>query len=340
MQQGPPRLRRARPVGDAPIDPLLLATEDLAKGWLLALLEQAPLGEAPAILAADLARDGPLLCDAVVRALVSDGDLRRLEPGGALEWLAGRVGEICGAGAAEDVSRAVDALAALIWSALREELVRPESEQVSELAERLALVIERVRRAALSAGSKSEPSMGRPRVHAVPTPEPELAEADEAGPPPAALWIGALHEELDRARGSGGSLSLLLVELEEADRIAVAAPGPEIAFGRFAQAVRSAIRRQDILACETEARSWIIARDTGRAGADALSTRIATAVASGHAWQGAPMTVSVGIAVYGEDGADAAGLIDSAERSRFAASASGLVISAAAPEDADPVRES
>ena len=59
MQQGPPRLRRARPVADAPIDALLLRAEDLTKGWLLALLEQAPLDDAPAILAADLARGRP-----------------------------------------------------------------------------------------------------------------------------------------------------------------------------------------------------------------------------------------------------------------------------------------
>ncbi|HEY8765189.1 MAG TPA: hypothetical protein VIM18_13425, partial [Solirubrobacteraceae bacterium] len=80
MQQGPPRLRRARPVADAPIDALLLRVEDLTKGWLLALLEQAPLDDAPAILAADLARDGPRVCSAVVRALADESDLHRLEP--------------------------------------------------------------------------------------------------------------------------------------------------------------------------------------------------------------------------------------------------------------------
>ena len=54
------------------------------------MLEQAPLEDAPAILAADLARDGPRICEAVVRALADDDDLRRLEPGGALEPLVSR----------------------------------------------------------------------------------------------------------------------------------------------------------------------------------------------------------------------------------------------------------
>ena len=66
----PPRRRRARPVADAPIDSLLPRSEDLTKGWLLALLEDAPLDEAPGILAADLTRDGPRLCTSVLRALV------------------------------------------------------------------------------------------------------------------------------------------------------------------------------------------------------------------------------------------------------------------------------
>lgn len=119
MQAWVPRRRRARPVADAPIDALLLATEDLTKGWLLALLEQATLDEAPAILAVDLTRDGPRLCNALVRAIADDKDLRRLEPGGALEPLVAQVGELAGAQTLPAVSRAVDALLAVVWSAVR-----------------------------------------------------------------------------------------------------------------------------------------------------------------------------------------------------------------------------
>src|SRR5581483_495366 len=119
---------------------------DLAKGWLLALLEQAPLEQAPGILAVDLTRDGPRICDAVVRALADDSDLRRLEPGGALEPLMARVTTIAGANDAEASARAVDALHAVIWSALRAELPWPDPDQIADLAERLALVCERVRR--------------------------------------------------------------------------------------------------------------------------------------------------------------------------------------------------
>src|ERR1039458_7246556 len=160
MQARPPRRRRARPVADAPLDALLLATDDLTKGWLLALLEQAPLDEAPAILAVDLTRDGPRLCDALVRAISDDTDLRRLEPGGALEPLVAQVGELAGAQTLEAVSRAVDALLAVLWSAFPDALRNPDPDQVSQLAERLALIGELVRGAALrrnGAGDDTQP---------------------------------------------------------------------------------------------------------------------------------------------------------------------------------------
>jgi hypothetical protein len=271
MSSGPPRRRRARPVADAPVDALLGRSEDLAKGWLLALLEQAPLDSLPAILAADLARDGPRLCDAVVRALADDTDLRRLEAGGALEPLAARASEIAGAATAYAAMRAVDALHAVVWGGVREELGgNPDPEQVAELAERLALVTELVRMAALTGVAaapreapaverpaaapeqasepepgphvlrplRPEPALGEPAsaapAPAAPAPpgEPASREPESADPPPAppapdrqALWVGALEEELTRSERSGAPLSLLLAELEDADRmLAIEAP--------------------------------------------------------------------------------------------------------------------
>lgn len=366
MQHGPPRRRRARAVADAPVDALLLRTDDLTKGWLLALLEQAPLEDAPAIVAADIARDGPRICDAAVRALADDGDLRRLEPGGALEPLVSRTGELAGAGGAATVAAVVDALEAVLWSALRSELRDDDAELVSELAERLALVAGLIRGAALrraagaEAGGRGAPAPApgpRPPAPEAPTDppvtrppsprlrptvvpaEPPAPNGDEAGPesaaaspaaqrPPEALWIGALEDEVTRALKADSLLSLLLVELEDADRVRAAGSEPEAGatFGRFAQALRSVVRRQDILASETESRAWIIARDTGRAGATALATRTARAVREARPWRGGPMTVNAGIAVYREDGHDAAALIDAAEQSKFAAAAAGLSV--------------
>jgi GGDEF domain-containing protein len=142
------------------------------------------------------------------------------------------------------------------------------------------------------------------------------------------LWVRALDEEIIRSRHEGMALALLLVELEEADRMRTVESGSEVgaSFGRFAQAMRTALRRRDILACETDTRAWIVARDTMRTGAQALGGRIAGAVQSAGPWRGAPLTVSVGVAVLGEDGQDRETLMGAAEQDRFAAAASGTAV--------------
>ncbi len=364
MQSGPPRRRRARPVADAPIDELLGRVEELAKGWLLALLERAPLERMPAILAGEMATDGPRLFDAVVRAIGNEDDLRRLAEGGALEPLAARAGEIAGAGGSADATAAaVDLLGEVVWAATREELRAPDPDQVAELAERVGVIVGLVRAAALRHGGARAvvaPAERRGTVAAAPEPPPadqveapadqtdahaEVAEAPAEHPPAEApeaapfprpappperrpLWVGAFEDELIRTERAGGNLSLLLAELEDADRVlSVENEGEATAtFGRFAQALRDAVRRQDILASESESRAWVIARDTGRAGAQALAERIAQAVRAAPQWRGAPLSVTVGIAVVGEDGHDVPGLIEVAEESRFAAAASGIAV--------------
>ncbi len=363
MEQGVPRRRRARPVGDAPVDELLARVEPLTKGWLVALLERMPLEAASEILLADVVRDGPRVCDAVIRALASDTDLRRLEPGGALEPLVARTGDLAGVVGPAAASAAIDALHGVVWSALHHELYDPEPEQVSELAQRLALVIEAVRGAALRrlGGAAAErralssvpERASRSAEPATPpgpggTPEPEPL-ASEPGPPPGpagepqivavpepappvprredeALWIGALEEEIRRSERSGASLSLLLVELEDGHRVVDIEP-PAVAgatLGRFAQAVRDAVRRPDIIASESDTRAWVIARETGRSAAHALATRLGQAVREAEPWRGAPLNVSIGVGVLGEDGRDVDSLLEAAEESRFAAEASGV----------------
>ena len=183
MLPGPPRRRRARPVSDAPIETLLQQTEDLTKGWLLALLERAPLDDAPRILAADLTREGPRVCAAMLRAIADETDHRRLEPGGALQPLVARVGELAGAAGAAATSLAVDALHSVMWAALRSELRDPDPDLITELAERLSQVTGLMRAAALEHGSAAAPA--RPPISAV-TPVPPLADAVAPEPPPVA----------------------------------------------------------------------------------------------------------------------------------------------------------
>lgn len=328
-------------MADAPVVALLGRTDDLAKGWLLALLEEAPLDRAEAIVTSELSRDGPRLCEALVRALADDEDLGRLKRGGALELLASRVGELAGAEGVVATARAVDVLQAVLWSALRSELSGADGDQVSELAERLALVAQLVRAAALDRTAGIAPPIAppreRPRVVEQPMPEAQRWPDEEdreyaarrmqqAAPAPGSeLWRAALEEHIEEALRSGSPLALLFAMLEDAERVeAVEEGGEHKVFNRFAGALRLALRREDILARETGGRAWVIARDTGREGAQALGSRMVQAVESAEPWRGAPMAVSVGLAVLGEDGTDAMTLIDVAEREAFAASATGI----------------
>jgi GGDEF domain-containing protein len=405
MERGVPRRRRPGPVVTEGVEALLLRAEELAKGWLLALVEDAPLEAAAAIMAGDVARDGPRICDAVVRAISDEADLRRIEPGGVLEPLVSRAGELAGVGSAEADAHAVDTLRSVIWSALRVELARDDPDVLADAGERLSLVAELVRAAVLRRRAGGEVAgdpartvsplrVARPEVRTSDSPRRRASDPPErrgegsaapglevAGSPGAAdggaaeggieqdgategsdsgadrpteapghgearapivgdaLWVGALRDEIVRAARARSPLSLLLVELDEADRLVAVEPHHEATatFGRFAQAVRTALRNRDVLACETESRAWVIARDTGRAGAQALGSRIVAAVPAGESWRGAPLTVSVGLAVLGEDGHNAATLIDAAEQMRFAAEASGIGIITvqAQPGDAD-----
>jgi GGDEF domain-containing protein len=327
---------------------LLLRVDELAKGWLVALLEDAPLESAAAIMTGDVARDGPRICDAVARAMHDEADLRRIEAGGVLEPLVSRAGELAGVRTAEGAAHAVEALRTVIWSVLRTELARTDPDLLADAGERLSLVAELVRAAVLRRQSGSEPGPAPgPRVPPLRVARPDapaenggVREGDEEGGAVSrgvgdALWIGALRDEIGRAARARLPLSLLLVELDEAERLLAAEPRStaNATFGRFAQAVRTALRHRDVLACETESRAWVIARDTGRAGAQALGSRIVTGVPSEESWRGAPLTVSVGLAVLGEDGHNAAALIDAAEQTRFAAEASGIGIVIDGPGD-------
>src|SRR5579875_3866763 len=338
MPPVPTRRRRARPVADAPIGELLTGVEELAKAWLVELIERAPLRDAAAILAAPLSREGPALCDAALRAITADEPLRRLQRGGALRRLAQRSPQLAGARSALQAAAAIDALHGVLWAALRDRLQDADPLWVAQLSERLALVAEVLREAALEAfetpGGTGRTSPGDgdactgpgepgEAVAARPWPQAPVPSSARAG-----LWMSALAAEVSRSRP--GELALLSVELEDADRLAVSGDGAPVAvvFDHFAAQLRAAVRERDILVRENDGRAWIIAPGTSRSQARELGERIAAAVAQ-RRWRGAPLAASVGIAVLGEDGETPDRLIEAAEEARFAAAADGVRVSEA-----------
>jgi hypothetical protein len=264
--------------------------DDLAKGWLVAVIEQEPLDRAPSILSADFTRDGRAVCEAVVRALASDVELDRIEANGVA-----RAAELVGARTAEEVSRAVEALRAVVWSAALGALADPDAALVASLAERLAVVCETIRGAALRRAL---------------TPHE------------------ALDEGVARARQNRTPLSLLLVELEDSERL-FAAHG---SVGGLASVVRPAAG--DAVVVEDGPRAWVIAAGLDRSAGMELAAAVAGAVHDSGSWDGAPLRANVGVATLDVDAVDASGLIDVAEEAAFAAAARGIEITrAVGPEE-------
>ena len=272
MKPGAPRRRPARPVPEAPIDALAADAERLVKGWLVAVIQEEPLSEASAILSGRWATDASRVCAGTVRALGSDDELARL--GSVPGELAGRL----------------DALRATLWSALRSAWPDAEPDQVWDLGERLALVMESLR---------------------------------EAAP----AWPGAPDDAIAQARRAGKSLALLLAELVDADRMLAVeeADECEALLAAFRAAVRNAAGPRAVVD-DGEARAWVIAPGADRDRALALGAEIVDAVRDARRWRGAPLAASVGVAVLGEDGDDARALIEAAEQAMFAAAASGIEI--------------
>ncbi|HKG40168.1 MAG TPA: diguanylate cyclase [Conexibacter sp.] len=377
----------------------------IAKGWLLTLLERAPLDAVASIPAADLAAEGPAVCAAFARALGNDAELDRLRPAGDLAPLAHRIGTLAGAHDASETLAAVDALRACLWAAALDAR-GTRTDDLAPLAERLAeaaLVVGTTALAAARAtGIEGEARVGvpaeppawsgaadanadraggmaeddsatplaespramtgpargsagpepvggperdepTPAIHDLRTPgsvtalpprppvPAELASAMDDGD----LWIATLERHVDRAQREGGGLALLRVELVDGERLAPTATAAEaqtdaeergVPYGRLAQAIRRAIRRQDLVASDRQGRAWVIAPAVGRAGAIALAERIGAGVEHGEHWRGAPLAATIGFAVYGEDGRDAPTLIDRAEEAMLAASAAGVRI--------------
>ena len=284
---------------------LTAMAEELAKEWLLTVLDDAPLGSAPLVAGAGLATEGPRICEAVVRALADDGALEAIEQGGSMEGVVARAGSAAGACDPAEISRAVEALRGVVWRAVRRLLPDAPGDDVALLAERLALVTEAIHGAALRDYSRG------------------------AG----AAWPESLEDYVLEARRSGTAMSLLLVELEDAERLITVEPAAEAqaVLARIAATVRRAVRPGDVVVPQPGGRTWVIAVGGGWSDGDELGSRVSRAVNALGPWRGAPLKTTVGVAVLGEDAMDAAGLIDAAEERRFQAAASGIEISRRMP---------
>jgi GGDEF domain-containing protein len=157
----PPPAPRARPVAELSIEELLSASDELARGWAIALILVRPAGAIGEVPVEDLAREAPALCAQVLRAVRSDAELERLTgrggPGGGEDrGVARSLTDVCGARDPATLVDATEALRGVLWEALSGQLrwAAPERSRArlpAELGDRLAYVCSAMLAAAIEA---------------------------------------------------------------------------------------------------------------------------------------------------------------------------------------------
>jgi GGDEF domain-containing protein len=310
---GPPR-----PVADLP--PADVADgEAAAKRWLLGLMAARPLRDAPAVPTAQLARDAPVLCAAMLRAVGSDRALPALQPGGDHARLAARAGALAGAGSAASAVAAVGQLRTALWETLTEAMPALDAATTAALSTRLAHVCDLVAVATVSGWGIAE------------APTFRLEDAREAATPAAAAagtrdetaardWRSAAQ----RLVGEGRGFALLTLEVDDAARLLAAdRDGATAALARLEDGLRAELRPGDVLEHDGEGRFWLLVADLGPSGGRARAERLADAAAA-QTLHGTPLSASIGVAAHPVDGHDLGDLAARADEALFAARAAGV----------------
>jgi GGDEF domain-containing protein len=322
---------RSRPVAGLPIADLRDGV-DVAKRWLLELIGSAPLAAATLVPAAELARSGPPLCAALVQAIESDSALEHLSESAP----AADAGRLAGAPDAAATAAAVEALRVALLSAVRARLSEPSAEFVAAVSDRVADVSAIVLARSLgSAATASEPEIEAP------TPAPEAAdvshlrpvvpEPDEpitvSKPSVGDSWRDAIARRIERG-GVEEPFAVLTTEIDDVDRLVVSASGKEVAaaIDSAERALIATLAPADVLVRERVGRYWIVSPTAERTAARELGEQLAASVSESGSIAGAPLTASVGLAMYPADGGSADELAAKADEGLFAARSAGIRI--------------
>jgi GGDEF domain-containing protein len=329
----PTAVRRSpRAVADAPVGSLADGSL-VAKAWLVALIEAAPLQEAGSVPATALAQEGPALCAAVLEALGSEAALDRLRRGGDRFVLAGRAAQLAGAADPVRAVVALEALRAAAWGAL--------GVDDAQLAIRLSHVCATVLEAAVAIHAAPEAAAGLeapapaivpeldplPGPRLVPDPEPEVVIHDaRSNGEVIEPWRAPIERRLERQLHDGRPFSVLTMEVDDLDRLLASATGREVveAIEAAERAICTELRPADMLVRERLGRYWLTAPETDLATCRALGQRLAEAVATAAFHHGAPLALSIGLAVAPDDAIDAEMLAAHADEGLFAARAAGV----------------
>lgn len=307
----------------------------VAKAWLLELVAGASLEQAATLPTGELAREGPGLAAAVLAALSDDTALRRLAPGGNLDWLSARAASLAGATGAGGAVHACEALRRATLSSILA-AGRLDGATAAELADRLAHVCSLLAEAA-AAHAGGEPPAPRaaepvPDGAATAAADPlEALVAPDARRADAGSWETAVERLLERHKQDASPFALLSVEVDGLERLQAAQKEGEVdeLLEGLERALAAGLRPADQLFRAEPGRYCVTAPDTGPAVGRVLAELLAESASVAGTHSGVPLTVSIGVATCPEDGTDAEAMAARADEAMFAARAAGTPVAQA-----------
>jgi diguanylate cyclase (GGDEF)-like protein len=307
--------------------------DELAKAWLVRLIERASLDEIKELPTDRIARELPdLISDIVTSAAGGNGVSYELG-----EDQARRVAALASLRSgretsARDVARDVAALQAVLIRALREEFAEKEPERFAEAVEHLVDAT-----GAIQAAAAEELIRRRSR------------ELESQANTDALTGLGNLrHLQKQIAhllavqKRYGHPFGVLLMDIDGLKRIndAHGHPAGDRVLMQVAMSVQRSIRNVDVAARIGGDEFCVLAPEQAAEATATLAGRLAAAVREEVASpDDPPVSLSIGVASCPSHGSDAETLIDTADRAMYRAKAAGENVGLGEPPSAEVAEE-
>jgi len=301
-----------------PLARLDRSRDELAKAWLVRLIERASLDEIRELPTERIARELPELISDLVRAVSeADGDpydlsKEQAERAASLATLRGGGRDV----QAADVARDVAALQSVLVRALREEIGESDPEGFADAVEQLVEATGGIQAAAVEALVQS-----RSR---------ELESQANTDPLTGLGNLRALQRQmanlLDVHKRYRHPFGVLLMDIDGLKRIndSHGHQAGDRVLMQVAMSLRRSIRSVDTAARIGGDEFCVLLPQQDLKSAAKLAARLATAVEEEVATPGdPPVTISIGVAASPEHGDDAEALVDTADRAMYRAKAAG-----------------
>jgi diguanylate cyclase (GGDEF)-like protein len=316
-----------------PLARLERSRDELAKAWLVRLIERASLEEISELPTDRIARELPALISDIVGAVAEgNGDpyeLTEEQADRAASLAALRGGRDTSAG---DVARDVAALQAVIVHALRAELAEDDPERFAEAVERLADAT-----GAIQAAAAEELIRRRSR------------ELESQAHTDALTGLGNLRhlqrqigQLLELNKRYGHPFGVLLMDIDGLKRVNDShghQAGDRVLI-QVAIGLKRSIRSVDVAARLGGDEFCVLAPEQESEAATTLAERLAATVGEHVASPDDPAVgLSIGVVSCPRHGADAEALIDAADRAMYRAKASGDSVAVGEPPPSAEVAE-